>query len=100
MADPYGYDRPPDVSLVDSINTFRRKVNQISNDLGDKRRLQTNANPWGHVPSFQLDSDIVGALIELDYRVKEADSDLYLRVERVISYTCKSPMTVPRQLSN
>ena len=81
MADPYGYDRPTIVSLTDSINTFRRKVNQISDDLGDKRRLQTNANPWGHTPSFQLDSDVVGALIELDYRVKEADSDLYLRVD-------------------
>lgn len=82
MADPYGYDRPTDVALTDSINTFRRKVNQIGNDIGNKLRLDSGTDPlWGYVPSFHNDSDIVGALLELDYRVREQDSDLYLRTD-------------------
>lgn len=71
MANPYGYNRPTFASLTDSINTFRRKVNQIGNDLGDKFRLTEH---------FRTDSDVVGVLLELDYRINEVDSDLELRV--------------------
>lgn len=74
MADPYGYERPTLVDLGDNVNTFRRKVNQISDDLGDKRRLLTDAGT-----SLASDSDIVGNLIELDYRINETSGDLYLR---------------------
>ena len=82
MADPYGYGRPTDVALTDSINTFRRKVNQIGNDIGNKLRLDSGTDSlWGYVPSFHSDSDIVGALLELDYRIREQDSDLYLRTD-------------------
>lgn len=76
MADPYGYPRPIVVDLTESINEFRRKVNQIGDDLGDKLRLGTDFGT-----SFRTDSDLVGALIELDYRVNEFDSDLYLRID-------------------
>lgn len=82
MANPYGYSRPTEANLTDSINTFRRKVNQIGDDLGDKTRLDSGVDPrWGWVPSLHDDSDLVGAIIELDYRVREADSDLYLRTD-------------------
>jgi len=76
MADPYGYDRPTLVDLTDNVNTFRRKVNQISDDLGDKRRLLTDAGT-----SLASDSDIVGNLIELDYRLNQTNDDLYLRAD-------------------
>src|SRR6056300_1123081 len=76
MADPYGYDRPTLVDLTDNVNTFRRKVNQISDDLGDKRRLLSDAGT-----SLASDSDIVGNLIELDYRLNQTNDDLYLRAD-------------------
>jgi len=76
MADPYGYDRPTLVDLTDNVNTFRRKVNQIGDDLGDKRRLLTDPGT-----SLASDSDIVGNLIELDYRLNQTSDDLYLRAD-------------------
>jgi len=76
MADPYGYPRPTVVALVDNLNEMRRKVNQISDDLGDKRTLLINPGT-----SFEKDSDIAGVLIELDYRINQQDSDLYLRID-------------------
>lgn len=70
MADPYGYPRPTVVALVDNLNEMRRKVNQISDDLGDKRTLLINPGT-----SFEKDSDIAGVLIELDYRINQQDRD-------------------------